>query len=186
MSPLFCYLCESSVVWFFLENRSLDFTLSSLLDSCMCTHFPPNCCIFADCLLSVCIMSILRLHWLIVASDSTDPTWDNIGIANWSCIELNVAIICPCLTTLKPLLSHFFPRIFSSRSASSNVYDNYGEGVDAESNKAISKSSSATDSRQKSSKPDYGIEIDEHSIDDCSLGSLQPVIIHPGRETMHV
>ncbi|CZR57597.1 uncharacterized protein PAC_07486 [Phialocephala subalpina] len=32
----------------------------------------------------VCIISFLRIHWLILAASTTDPTWDNIGIANWS------------------------------------------------------------------------------------------------------
>ncbi|KAH8663630.1 hypothetical protein BGZ60DRAFT_342194, partial [Tricladium varicosporioides] len=57
----------------------------------------------------VCIVSIIRLYLLHVATSSTDSTWDNIGIANWSCIELNTGITCACLTTLKPLISHFFP-----------------------------------------------------------------------------
>ncbi|KAH8650230.1 hypothetical protein BGZ60DRAFT_534338 [Tricladium varicosporioides] len=80
---------------------------------------------------SVCIISVLRLHSLQIASISIDPTWDNIGVANWSCIELNTAIICPCLTTLKPLISRLFPRLLSTDS-SRKFYHQSGSGVDAE------------------------------------------------------
>jgi len=62
---------------------------------------------------SVCIISILRLPSLKKASVSTDFTYDNIGIAVWSCVELNVAILCACLPPLKALLSHFFPGLLS-------------------------------------------------------------------------
>ncbi|KAH8679713.1 hypothetical protein BGZ60DRAFT_235794 [Tricladium varicosporioides] len=79
----------------------------------------------------VCIISVLRLHSLQIASISIDPTWDNIGVANWSCIELNTAIICPCLTTLKPLISRLFPRLLSTDS-SRRFYHQSGSGVVAE------------------------------------------------------
>jgi hypothetical protein len=38
----------------------------------------------------------------------TDMTWQLTSIANWSVAEINVAIVCACLTTLKPLLRKFF------------------------------------------------------------------------------
>lgn len=59
-------------------------------------------------------MSILRLPSLKKASISTDFSYDNIGIAIWSCIEVNVAILCACLPALKPLISHFFPGLLST------------------------------------------------------------------------
>ncbi|KAH9207222.1 hypothetical protein DL95DRAFT_468880 [Leptodontidium sp. 2 PMI_412] len=80
----------------------------------------------------VCLISILRLHSLKVASTSTDPTWDNVGIANWSNIELNTAIICPCLTTLRPLISRLLPRLRASRSTT--VHDQFNVGRDVASN----------------------------------------------------
>ena len=44
-------------------------------------------------------------------SRSTDITWDNVGAATWSSIELNVGITCACLVTLKPVLGAVFPRL---------------------------------------------------------------------------
>ena len=64
--------------------------------------------------LSVCITSILRLKSLYTASVSKDLTWDNVGAASWSAVELNVAIICACLPMLKPLLVRMFPHLLGS------------------------------------------------------------------------
>ena len=56
----------------------------------------------------VCISSILRLQSLYVVSVSSDPTFDNVAAAYWSDIEMNLAIICGSLPTLRPLLSRCF------------------------------------------------------------------------------
>jgi hypothetical protein len=42
---------------------------------------------------------------------STDPSWENIGAAIWSCIELNVSIIASTLPTLRPLIVRILPGI---------------------------------------------------------------------------
>ncbi|KAL0932815.1 uncharacterized protein CTRU02_211778 [Colletotrichum truncatum] len=59
----------------------------------------------------VCIVSILRIPSLVAAQNSTDPTYDSPGIAQWSVVELNTAIVCASLITLKPLATRFCPRI---------------------------------------------------------------------------
>ncbi|KAJ5089852.1 hypothetical protein N7532_008536 [Penicillium argentinense] len=64
----------------------------------------------------VMITSILRLHSLLIISNSSDPTYDNVGAAEWSAIECNVAIICACLPSTKPMLSKLLPHVFSTRS----------------------------------------------------------------------
>ena len=63
---------------------------------------------------SGCITSILRLHSLYVVSKTTDITYDNVGAATWSSVELNVGILCACLPTLRPILNKFFPRLLLS------------------------------------------------------------------------
>ena len=35
-------------------------------------------------------------------------TWDLVKIADWSVIEVNIAIVCACLMTLKPLTKQLF------------------------------------------------------------------------------
>ncbi|KAL8418924.1 hypothetical protein RB594_002218 [Gaeumannomyces avenae] len=57
----------------------------------------------------VCIVSVYRLFTLYSGVVSTDPTWDNIGAAIWSMVELTAAIVASCLPTLRPLLARFLP-----------------------------------------------------------------------------
>ncbi|KAJ5380858.1 uncharacterized protein N7496_003286 [Penicillium cataractarum] len=64
----------------------------------------------------VLITSILRLKSLAVISNSTDPTYDNVGAAEWSAIECNVAIICASLPSTRAFLSNLLPHIFSTGS----------------------------------------------------------------------
>lgn len=63
---------------------------------------------------SVVITSILRLHSLYVAVHATDVTWQNIGVGEWSAVEVNVGIVCACLPTLRPVLGRIFPSILAS------------------------------------------------------------------------
>jgi hypothetical protein len=63
---------------------------------------------------SGCITSILRLHSLYIISRSDDVTWDNVGAATWSSVELNVGIMCACLPPLKPLMNRLFPHALLS------------------------------------------------------------------------
>ncbi|KAJ5595161.1 uncharacterized protein N7459_001369 [Penicillium hispanicum] len=64
----------------------------------------------------VTVTSILRLKSLLLISDSTDPTHDNVGAASWSAVECNVAIICASLPSTRAFLARIVPHIFSTRS----------------------------------------------------------------------
>ncbi|KAK0642033.1 hypothetical protein B0T16DRAFT_335240 [Cercophora newfieldiana] len=59
--------------------------------------------------LFVCLVSMIRLISL-TRLDYSDVTYTVSTIAYWGAVEVNLAIICACLTTLKPLLVHLFPR----------------------------------------------------------------------------
>lgn len=63
---------------------------------------------------TTCLISVLRLHSLYIASKTKDLSWDNPMPAIWSSTELNVAILCSCLPTLKGLISRIWPRLLSS------------------------------------------------------------------------
>lgn len=52
---------------------------------------------------SVCLISVLRTVWLNNKYMQADPTWHYTSIANWSTVEINAAVICACLMTMKPL-----------------------------------------------------------------------------------
>ncbi|CZT22918.1 uncharacterized protein RCC_08625 [Ramularia collo-cygni] len=76
-----------------------------------------------------CIVSILRLQSLFVISRAQDVSWNNGMAAIWSNIEINTAIMCSCLPTMRCL----FPRIFKSRMSQPRSY-NSGEHRAEESN----------------------------------------------------
>ncbi|KAK3670136.1 hypothetical protein LTR78_009983 [Recurvomyces mirabilis] len=61
-----------------------------------------------------CIVSILRLQSLYVVSKASDVSWNNPFAAIWSSVELNTAILCSCLPTLKTCVSRYFPRFFGN------------------------------------------------------------------------
>jgi hypothetical protein len=65
----------------------------------------------------VCIVSILRLHSLVVlAQHPEDTTWHSTSTAYWSAIEVNLAIICASTPALKPLVGKLIPA-FSTRNS---------------------------------------------------------------------
>lgn len=63
---------------------------------------------------SVTVVSALRLQSIITFADSTNPTWDNWDITNWSTIEMNVGVICANLPTVRLLLVRLFPVLGTS------------------------------------------------------------------------
>jgi hypothetical protein len=71
-----------------------------------------------------CIVSILRIFTLKDSIHAHDPTWDNVGTGCWSIVELNCAILCSCLPTLRPLVVKYYPGFASSRSPESS-YNRY-------------------------------------------------------------
>ncbi|KGQ05202.1 hypothetical protein BBAD15_g9528 [Beauveria bassiana D1-5] len=68
----------------------------------------------------VTVVSALRLRSLIYFANSINPTWDELPLALWSTIEINVGLMCACLPTLRLILVRIWPRVFGStlRSAS--------------------------------------------------------------------
>ncbi|KAF3912468.1 hypothetical protein ABW20_dc0104410 [Dactylellina cionopaga] len=78
----------------------------------------------------ICIVSILRLRFLIILSKSMDPTWDQPATAYWSAIEMNISIVCACLPALKPLMSLVAPSVFGTTATGSQPpsYRDYRHG----------------------------------------------------------
>jgi hypothetical protein len=64
----------------------------------------------------VCFISILRLIQLLRAQTDPDFTYVAAELSYLTAVEINGAIVCACVMTLKPLLVKFFPRILGSRS----------------------------------------------------------------------
>lgn len=67
-------------------------------------------------------MSFLRLQHLCVLARSKDFPWDNVQATIWSSIETNLAIICACLPTLRPLVTFFSEYLLlSARSPATSL-----------------------------------------------------------------
>ncbi|PNS15997.1 Cell division control protein 45 [Sphaceloma murrayae] len=64
----------------------------------------------------VCLVSILRLPELRTAIVSSDPLHDGAAIAYWSFVEVNVAIICACLPSLKAFAAQYMPHYLGGSS----------------------------------------------------------------------
>jgi hypothetical protein len=59
----------------------------------------------------ICIISVLRFHFINISLLTSDPTYTGIYLIYWSMMEINVAIIIACVPTLKPLVARLCPRL---------------------------------------------------------------------------
>ncbi|KAH7080465.1 hypothetical protein BKA63DRAFT_244406 [Paraphoma chrysanthemicola] len=64
--------------------------------------------------LLVCVAGVLRMYYLEVYFNSYDTLWN--GSAVWICmvLELNLGVICGCLSGVKPVLATVFPGFFGT------------------------------------------------------------------------
>lgn len=72
---------------------------------------PTGQCDWLTDLMSGCIVSMLRLHSILVFGDSIDPSWDYVTLSLWGAAELGVAMICSCLPALRISLLRLYPRV---------------------------------------------------------------------------
>jgi len=82
---------------------------------------------------SVCIISLTRVALLARDLDRgmTDVTWDAVSTATWNSWEINMAIVCACLTTMKPVVTRFFPSLLSpypSTLLDEDIGEGYAQG----------------------------------------------------------
>ncbi|KAB5516937.1 hypothetical protein GE09DRAFT_574246 [Coniochaeta sp. 2T2.1] len=63
----------------------------------------------------VSLMSVIRLLYLIAEYNHPDFTYANATLTYWTCIEVNTAIVCACVMTLKPLMNRYLPSLVRSR-----------------------------------------------------------------------
>ncbi|KAG7047236.1 integral membrane protein [Colletotrichum scovillei] len=57
-----------------------------------------------------CVTSMVRLKFLVHLSFTSDVTWDNVDVINWSLVEVSCAILCASLPALRPLLRFLVSR----------------------------------------------------------------------------
>jgi len=88
-----------------------------------------------------------------------DPSWDNTEAALWSVIELNTAILCSCLPTLRPLLARFIPGLTTS-FPSGKGYQQYGS------------SRAAANSRNRRAENGSRVRAKSISTEELALGDV--------------
>ncbi|KLU91462.1 hypothetical protein MAPG_09982 [Magnaporthiopsis poae ATCC 64411] len=79
----------------------------------------------------VTVVSILRLQSMVEFASTINPTWDHWDLTKWSTIEINVAIMCACLPSLRLLLVRMFPLLHgtTARYGSKPDYKEPSRGV---------------------------------------------------------
>ena len=147
----------------------LIFSLGFLLVHVMQFAFSPQ--LLTD-VYSVCIISIYRIWTLREAVESEDPPWDNVGAAIWSAIELNCAIICASLPTLRPLAAKVIPGM-SSNHSSRPTYERYG----SQSVQSRSRTRGAFKEAKKSPRSISQEELALHDLDSSLQGNMHPVYV---------
>lgn len=75
------------------------------------------------------------------AVSADDPTWHNVGPGSWSLVELNCAILCSNLPTLRPLVVRYFPTfgLGGSRGASTGGYQRHSNSRSRDTGKSSSR-----------------------------------------------
>ncbi|KAF2463195.1 uncharacterized protein BDR25DRAFT_298502 [Lindgomyces ingoldianus] len=82
---------------------------------------------------TVCVAGICRMYYLEVYFDSFDLYWHASIIYAVMAIEMNLGIICGCMSGVKPVLTVIFPRLFaSSYKTNATRPTHYGRTTHAE------------------------------------------------------
>ncbi|KAI1300896.1 50S ribosomal protein L36e [Xylaria venustula] len=68
--------------------------------------------------LAITVVSVVRLTTLVQFATTTNPTYDSVSTAYWSCLEAYVSIICCCLPSVRSLLRTMAPSCFGSTNDS--------------------------------------------------------------------
>lgn len=73
-------------------------------------------------------MSVIRLLYLLREYDDPDFTYNNTTLTYLTCIEVNTALVCACVMTLKPLINRHLPSLVRSRRSMSAPSGAVGHG----------------------------------------------------------
>ncbi|KAL4807936.1 hypothetical protein BDV18DRAFT_159145 [Aspergillus unguis] len=79
-----------------------------------------GCILATGCFVGV--VSCIRLSSLYILQHTADLTWATTNALMWCVIELNLGILGGCVTTMRPFVRRYFPRLLGLSSNSSNPY----------------------------------------------------------------
>lgn len=67
---------------------------------------------------AVTVVSAVRLRSLVHFANTPNPTWDELGVAFWSTVEINLGVVCACMPALRGILTYFFPGLVGASALS--------------------------------------------------------------------
>ncbi|KFY85302.1 hypothetical protein V500_08530 [Pseudogymnoascus sp. VKM F-4518 (FW-2643)] len=62
----------------------------------------------------VVVICVVRITYIMSLANNLDVTYSQGRAAVWSCVEINIGIVCASVIVLKPFMRHHFPGVFST------------------------------------------------------------------------
>ncbi|KAF2794414.1 hypothetical protein K505DRAFT_304089 [Melanomma pulvis-pyrius CBS 109.77] len=156
----------------------------------------------------VCVTNILsRMYYLEVYFESYDNLWNATAIYTAMTCEMNLGVICGCLSGVKPVLGVIFPRFFSSSYKADSrptAYGQPGRTTHAESFPFQPLSGVSNTSKTRDHKMEHVVSIEDiqaenknqrnfawasssgdidYTVPEGAIGVEQVVTVHEGQLT---
>lgn len=93
--------------------------MSDFGESLLAPLLPPSRCLIFR---STGVVAFVRIFTLKTTLLNLDTSWNEAPITYLGVIEVNVAIACACVITLRPLLATWFPSVFKSSYGNMDRY----------------------------------------------------------------
>ncbi|KAK2015235.1 hypothetical protein LZ32DRAFT_636537 [Colletotrichum eremochloae] len=115
-----------------------------------------------------CVASIVRLQYLVSFANSYDASYENVMTVIWSAVELNLAIICGSLPSLRPLFKRARPAVLTGAKSATRKDQFSRLSIERSATARIELQVSRDDIAQSSqgstpSKPEPPIDLDSVS-----------------------
>ncbi|KAF2120488.1 hypothetical protein BDV96DRAFT_267591 [Lophiotrema nucula] len=111
---------------------------------------------------TVCVAGICRMYYLEVYFNSFDLLWNASVIYGVMAVEMNLGIICGCLSGVKPVFAVAFPRLFGSsyKTNSRPTRPTYGRTTHPDSFAFQPLTDASSRSKSDRKYDEYGVAID--------------------------
>ncbi|KAF2772459.1 hypothetical protein EJ03DRAFT_306754 [Teratosphaeria nubilosa] len=142
-------------------------------------------CVFAVGFFT-CLISVLRMAYIYPVATDPDLTWQAPLATIWSVTEVNTAIFCACVPTLKGLVNKFAPKLLSSIRSQNHTPAEISEGYQStedsvKKSKAVSSVTERSYSRSRKSKLSAWLSSRDSTEDADSLHGIMELADKPGQ-----
>ncbi|OIW26918.1 hypothetical protein CONLIGDRAFT_656191 [Coniochaeta ligniaria NRRL 30616] len=125
---------------------------------------------------AACVASIVRVSYVKAMQANPDVTWTQASAAVWSCLELNLGILCNCLALLKPFVRRHLPFLAGSSSGATTGAGK-PEGNSQQSDKSFAKRSKKPWDRLAGGKHSYQLHSVGRPGDELPAGKKGIVVV---------